>query len=50
MSYTYKTTDGKLYTVSAKDADRARCAAKRAALAAGSNWAKAKLVKMTNSL
>lgn len=50
MTYTYKTTDGKLYTVSAKDADRARCAAKRAALAAGSNWSKAKLVKMTNAM
>lgn len=50
MSYTYKTTDGKLYTVSAKDADRARCAAKRAVLAAGSSWTKAKLVKISNSL
>lgn len=50
MSYTFKTKAGKLYTVTAKDADRARCAAKRAALNAGDNWPGAKLVKMTNHL
>lgn len=50
MNYTYKTADGKTYTVKAKDADRARCAAKKAALAAGSNWAKAKLVGMSNAI
>ena len=50
MTYTYKTTDGLLHTVSAKDADRARCAAKKAALAAGSPWARAKLVKITNAI
>lgn len=50
MSFTFKTKSGKLYTVTNKDADRARCAAKKAALAAGDAWPGAKLVKMTNSL
>lgn len=50
MTYTFKTKTGKLFSVIAKDADRARCAAKRAAQAAGENWPGAKLVKMTNSL
>lgn len=50
MSYTYKTKAGNLYTVTAKDADRARCAAKKAALSAGDAWPGAKLVKMSNAL
>ena len=50
MTYTFKTTDGKLHTVTAKDCDRARCAAKRAAIAAGSPWPKAKLIKMGNAI
>lgn len=50
MSFTFKTTDGKMYTATAKDADRARCAAKKAALSAGSPWAKARLVKVSNGL
>lgn len=50
MSFTYKTTDGKTYTVSSKDADRARCAAKKAAMSAGSSWPGAKLVKISNAL
>lgn len=50
MSYTFKTKAGHLYTVNSKDGDRARCAAKRAALAAGDVWPGAKLVKVTNSL
>lgn len=50
MSYTFKTKTGKLYTVTSKDADRARCAAKKVAVAAGDVWPGAKLVSMTNSL
>lgn len=50
MSYTFKTVSGKTYTVESKDGDRARCAAKKAALAAGDAWPGARLVKMTNAL
>lgn len=44
--YTFK-ANGQTYTVFAKDADRARCAAKREA---GGNWTpKARLVKIGSS-
>lgn len=50
MTYTFKTADGKLHTVTAPDADRARCAAKKIAISIGSNWSKAKLVKIGNAI
>lgn len=50
MTFTYKTSDGKFYSASSRDADRARIAAKRAALSAGSSWTGAKLVKIGNAL
>ena len=50
MNFTFKTAEGRKFTVYAKDADRARCAAKRAAIVAGSPWPKAKLVKMGNAI
>lgn len=50
MNFTFKTSNGKTYTVSAKDADRARSAAKKAALNDGSEWKAAKLIKISNAL
>ena len=50
MIYTFKTKNGATFTVSAKDADRARVLAKRQASNAGLEWSGAKLVKMTNKV
>ena len=50
MNYTFKTAEGRKFTVYAKDADRARCAAKKAAIAAGADWKGAKLVAIDNHL
>lgn len=50
MTYTFKTKNGTIFTVKAKDADRARILAKREATRAGVDWPGTKLVKMTNAM
>lgn len=49
-TYTFKTKSGKLYSAKAKDADRARCIAKRQALADGVQWGGVQLVKFSNAM
>lgn len=50
MTYTFKTKTGAIFTVGAKDADRARVLAKREAQKIGAAWSGARLVKMTNTI
>lgn len=50
MKYTYKTKNGKKYTVAARDEDRARCAAKKAVIADGSDWKGTQLVKISGAI
>lgn len=49
-TWTFETANGNRFTATARDVDRARCAAKRLALDSGATWKGAKLVGISNSL